>query len=200
MTADAQDELLDVVDDSGRATGERRRRASCHRLGLPHRAVHVWVCSSDDRVLLQQRSRHKLAFPLRWDVSAAGHVPAGEAPATAAAREAAEELGIASQAAVEGPLYEFVHRFATNGGSFVEREHVAVFGVFADDPCALQASLDLQACEVEAVRWVDRRDYFERVERGDDPTLVNVGLDPAIVRDICARLGIFVASHNNKRM
>ena len=94
--AEAAEEHFDVLDASGAFTGERRARSVVHRLGLYHRAVHVWVLAPrSGELLLQLRAACKDSWPSRWDVSSAGHVSAGEQSLPSAARELAEELGLA---------------------------------------------------------------------------------------------------------
>jgi isopentenyldiphosphate isomerase len=65
-----------------------------HQQGLIHRIVYIFVEDEAGRVLLQKRSPHVVVFQNVWDVSAAGHVDAGEDYLTAAKRELQEELGI----------------------------------------------------------------------------------------------------------
>ncbi|NTW22725.1 NUDIX domain-containing protein [Candidatus Falkowbacteria bacterium] len=91
------DELIDICDDSGRLTGERKLKSEAHRDGLWHRAAHVWIYNAKGEVLLQLRAQGKQLYPGTLDVSAAGHVGANEEPAVAAARELEEELGLRVQ-------------------------------------------------------------------------------------------------------
>lgn len=86
-------EIFDVVDEHDQVTGQRTR-GDVHRLGLRHRAVHVFVFNRRGEVFLQQRSHLKDISPLAWDSSAAGHLDSGEDYAAAAVRELREELGI----------------------------------------------------------------------------------------------------------
>lgn len=88
------DELIDICDDSNNLTGVRKMKSEAHRDGLWHRAAHIWLYNSKGEVLLQLRAKGKQLYPGTWDVSAAGHVGAGDDPAAAAARELAEELGL----------------------------------------------------------------------------------------------------------
>jgi 16S rRNA (adenine1518-N6/adenine1519-N6)-dimethyltransferase len=92
-TAQRADECFDVVDENDRVTG-RERRDVVHRLGLRHRAVHVFVFNRRGEILLQKRSRLKDNNPGLWDSSVSGHVDAGEDYAACATRELAEEMGI----------------------------------------------------------------------------------------------------------
>ncbi len=65
-----------------------------HRQVLLHRAVLVLVYNQEDKIFLQRRSNAKQLFPGRWDLSATGHVQAGESREEAAIRELEEELGL----------------------------------------------------------------------------------------------------------
>jgi len=87
-------EFFDVFDENGTSTGEIRSREDCHRLGLWHRTVHIWVLREDGMLLFQKRHPDKDTHPGYWDVSAAGHISAGQSVLEAAQRELEEELGL----------------------------------------------------------------------------------------------------------
>lgn len=97
-------ELFDVVDEFDRVIATASR-AVVHRDGLRHRAAHILVYDTAGRLYLQRRAFTKDCSPGCWDTSAAGHVGAGEAYATAARRELEEELGILGNALLE-PLFK----------------------------------------------------------------------------------------------
>jgi len=89
-------EVLDIVDDLGRRIGTKPRDA-VHLDGDWHRVFHCQIVAERDGVpvaVLQRRSTHKAAFPGLLDISAAGHLAAGEAPVDGV-RELEEELGVA---------------------------------------------------------------------------------------------------------
>ncbi|MEM9867522.1 MAG: NUDIX domain-containing protein, partial [Bacteroidota bacterium] len=88
------DEQVDILDGQGKPTGQVLLKSEAHRLGLFHPTVHIWCYSRSGQVLLQQRGRYKKTFPLKWDVSVAGHVGAGESLEEAAFREVTEEIGV----------------------------------------------------------------------------------------------------------
>jgi isopentenyldiphosphate isomerase len=90
---DERQEILEVFDHQNRLIGQAAR-GTIHRLGLRHRAVHIFVFNSVGELYLQLRREHKDQDPRHWDTSAAGHVSPGESYAAAAARELAEELGL----------------------------------------------------------------------------------------------------------
>jgi isopentenyldiphosphate isomerase len=87
------DELLDVLDESGAATGVTKARSAVHRDGDWHRVLHVWVAREDGTLILQRRSRFKDLEPGKVDVTVGGHLRAGESVLDAA-REAEEEIGL----------------------------------------------------------------------------------------------------------
>ena len=90
-------ELLDVVDENGKPTGETVERKTAHSDGIRHRTAHVWIVRKSDEgaeVLLQKRAMNKDSFPGRYDTSSAGHIQAGDEPEESAIREMKEELGI----------------------------------------------------------------------------------------------------------
>lgn len=86
-------EFVDVVDEFGAPTGQVVDKDTAHQLGLRHRDVHVFITDGEN-YLEQQRKAGKEIMPAEWDISASGHVSAGELPAAAAARETGEEVGI----------------------------------------------------------------------------------------------------------
>lgn len=89
-------ELVDVVDEADRPIGVLPL-AEVHRQGLYHRSVRVAVFDGSGRVYLQKRSKAKELYPGRLDLSATGHVRAGESRESAALRELHEELGLSAE-------------------------------------------------------------------------------------------------------
>ena len=80
------DELIDILDSNGDFTGKTAMKSEAHKNGWFHATVHIWFYTTDGKILLQQRGKHKETHPLLWDVSVAGHVGAGEAIETSAIR------------------------------------------------------------------------------------------------------------------
>jgi len=87
------DELLDIVDDNDRVTGQEMRSV-VHQRGLQHRGVHVFLVTPQGKLIVQQRGKHRGTCPLALDCSVSEHVKAGEDYPEAVARGLAEELGI----------------------------------------------------------------------------------------------------------
>ena len=90
-------EFLDIVDENGQPTGEIVDRETAHAKGILHRTSHVWLARRKNgkvQILLQKRAEHKSSFPGCYDISSAGHIPAGDNYEVSAMRELEEELGI----------------------------------------------------------------------------------------------------------
>jgi isopentenyl-diphosphate Delta-isomerase len=94
MTTTAVEEQYDILDENGNKTGEVLSKSVAHDRELLHGAVQIWVYNTKGEILLQRRSKSKKIFPGAWDISAAGHISAGETPVVAAIREVEEEIGI----------------------------------------------------------------------------------------------------------
>jgi isopentenyldiphosphate isomerase len=126
------DELLDVVEPDGTWIG-RRSRAEVHAQGLWHQVFHCLIVRPDEPagVVLQQRHHGTRSFPGKLDLSATGHLSAGEAPAQGV-RELTEELGVEIDPDRLVPLG--VRLLADDSGEGRNRERVHVFLVADDRP------------------------------------------------------------------
>lgn len=118
ITKSPPPELVEYVDDLDRPLGVMPL-SEVHRQSLSHRSVLVLLYDRTGKVYLQKRAATKQFYPGRYDVSASGHVRAGESRLDAAVRELDEELGIPVRemrvlaATPASPLtgYEFVTLF-----------------------------------------------------------------------------------------
>jgi isopentenyldiphosphate isomerase len=122
------DELIDVLDAAGNSLSAIAARAEIHRTGLWHRTVHVWVMGPKNGLLLQKRSLTKESFPGLWDISAAGHITAGDTSARAAQRELEEELGITVRDGELLFLFSVKGSYVRRGPEpFIDNEHSDVY-------------------------------------------------------------------------
>ena len=90
-------EYFDILDCTGKKTGEIVTREEAHRKGMWHGAFHCLIVSSRANrgyVLFQKRSTQKKIAPGKLDVSVGGHYSAGEDAVVAGPREIREELGL----------------------------------------------------------------------------------------------------------
>ena len=94
-------EYLDIRDKNGHPTGVIKERSLFHSDGDMQGTSHVWIVKINEKgsydLLLQKRSENKDAFPGCYDISSAGHLPAGQDYLTSALRELEEELGIKAE-------------------------------------------------------------------------------------------------------
>lgn len=88
------DEVIDIYDGNLVLKGTMNREQA-HFAGEWHRTFHLWLVSAVDgpAVIYQLRSPSKKSYPNLLDISAAGHLLAGET-ALDGLREVKEELGV----------------------------------------------------------------------------------------------------------
>ncbi|MGO9566400.1 MAG: NUDIX hydrolase [Desulfomonilaceae bacterium] len=115
-------DILEIVDSHDKVIGTGTR-GEIHRLGLCHRAVHMFVFNPAGQIYVQRRSRSKDRHPGKLDSSAAGHVDPGETYEETAIRELREELGI--QAKVKEIL-------RVPASEQTDNEHVVLFEVMTN--------------------------------------------------------------------
>lgn len=76
-----------------------------------HRAFSVFIFHQDRKLLLQQRSKTKITWPLIWSNSCCGHPRPGESTIEAAKRRVKEELGIDIEQIEEMTPYRYKFTF-----------------------------------------------------------------------------------------
>lgn len=133
-------ELLEVVDELGQTIGSATR-AACHSdPSIIHRTVGVLVYNEDGQLFIQERASAKDTFPGHLDISASGHVCAGEQTLAAAHRELEEELGIDAPLKHLGSIlvrdtseseYAEIYR-CIYGGEMMLNEQEVTDGAFVD--------------------------------------------------------------------
>ncbi|MCM8537237.1 MAG: NUDIX domain-containing protein [Lentisphaeraceae bacterium] len=144
---DSEQELLDVFDESGQFL-KTAPRSQVHKEGLWHQTSQVWLVNEFGEVLLQFRSPQKTCFPSRWDISSAGHIPAGDSPLQSSQRELEEELGVL----VDQDQFTFLfeHKEPYIGENHVDREIAHVYLVKVPQATEFK----LQESEVSDIRWI----------------------------------------------
>ncbi len=162
-------EWLDVVDENGNPTGETISRDEAHREGIPHRTSHVWIVRIKDgrlQVLLQKRSDDKDSYPGCYDISSAGHIPAGVDFIPSALRELEEELGVTAEPQelifCGQRRIRFEEEF--HGEMFRDNQVSNIYVLFLD-----RDEFRIQKEEVSAVRWFDFDECLEAVKNNEIP-------------------------------
>lgn len=158
------DEAIDVLDASGDFTGRVKLKSDVHRDGDWHRSVHVWIVTPDGRFLLQKRAATKQSHPNLWDISAAGHISAGEGSVVSAVREIEEELGLSVAPEELRLVAQSRIEWSLNEGRFLENEFHDIYMVRRDVDIG---SLRLQASEVDDARLVTIDELRALAERRD---------------------------------
>lgn len=160
------EELFDVLDEKGNKTGITKPRSAVHRDGDWHKSVHIWIIR-DDEILLQRRAPEKDSYPNMLDISAAGHLDAGEDAITGAMRELKEELGIDA-----GPSdFELIGRVTQSARprpGFINNEFSDIFILHTDKG---PEDMVIQKDEVSEVFYVPFIKFKEMVD-GNDPELL----------------------------
>lgn len=169
-------EFLDIVDENGLPTGETVEREDAHRRGIRHRTSHVWLFRERNgkvQLLLQKRSLNKESFPGCYDISSAGHVPAGDDYLESALRELKEELGVdaLAQELVCCGTRQFETRETFNGREFWENQISKVYVLHRDME---EADFTVQREEVDSVLWMDFVKCLDMAENGSEPNCIKV--------------------------
>lgn len=152
------EELFDVLNEKGQYTGKIENRKKCHRDGLWHKAVVVFIINSKGQVLLQKRSANKRMWPNMWDVTAGGHVSAGEFGFQAIIRETKEELGIELN---KEEITFIGSTISTNcKGDIISNHFNECYIVNKDID---ETKLKLQIEEVSEVKWINRNEIIEKI-------------------------------------
>lgn len=158
------EELFDVLNENGECINEIASRDECHKKGLWHRAVVIFIISNDNkRVLLQQRSASKKLWPNLWDITAGGHVLSGELGYQSVIRETKEEIGIT----IDKELLEFIGSTRSENikGEIINRNFNEYYIVHADIDVN---DITLQEEEVQNIEWFNKENVIERVKNNYD--------------------------------
>ncbi|OPA75813.1 NUDIX hydrolase [Paenibacillus selenitireducens] len=145
------EELFDIYDEAMTPLGVAPR-SEVHAKGYWHQSFHCWIVCGEGQermVLFQKRNSLKDTFPGLYDITAAGHLSAGET-VNQAARELEEELGLPLpfEALTSLGAIQNENMGEVRGVPFIDREYNHLFGVRCDQPLS---SYTLQATEVEGL-------------------------------------------------
>lgn len=158
-------EYLDIVDENGDPTGEITDRETAHQKGIRHRTAHVWLLRNKNgklQILLQKRCETKSSYPGCYDISSAGHIPAGVDYIPSAIRELSEELGVtaAPEEFIPCGSRTIISDDIFFGKEFHDRQVSRIFVLWRDID---EDEFHLQREEVESVLWMDFDECIESV-------------------------------------
>lgn len=145
------DELIDILNPDGTPTGKTALKSEAHKHGWFHATVHIWLFTSNRKILLQKRALTKKVFPGLWDISVAGHIAAGESILSASKREVFEEIGLQLDEKELIKIGTRIHQVKhANGIQDNEYHHV-----FIAELKVPVSELTIQKEEVEAIKLFD---------------------------------------------
>lgn len=153
-------EFFDVLNEDGEYINKIVSRDECHKEGLWHRAVVVFIVSKDNKkVLLQQRSKTKKLWPNLWDITAGGHTLVNELGYQSAIRETKEEIGIN----IGKEALEFIGSTRSENikDDIINRHFNEFYIAHADVDVN---NIVLQEDEVQDIKWFDKEDVIKRVK------------------------------------
>lgn len=156
-------EYFDVLNEQGEFTGKVEAREICHEKGLWHRAIYGFIFNKNGDVLLQKRSVSKKLWPNLWDITAGGHVLAGEFGIQALIREMKEELGIDVD---KNEIMYLVGSTSTNIQGNIINNHFNECYIVTKDIEISQ--IKLQEEEVSDIRWFSKQEILEKINNNYD--------------------------------
>lgn len=152
------EEFFDVLNEKGEYTGKIETREKCHKEGLWHKAVAIFIINSKQQVLLQRRSPNKKMWPNMWDITGGGHVLTGELGFQSAIREMKEELGIELE---KNDMTFIGSSISTNIKGDIVNKHFNEYYIVNKD--VDETGLKLQEEEVAEVRWIDKDEIIGKI-------------------------------------
>lgn len=156
-------EYFDVLNKYGEFTGEIATREECHEKGLWHRAIYGFIFNKNGDVLLQKRSKNKKLWPDLWDITAGGHVLAGEFGSQALIREIKEELGIE---VAENEIKYLVGSTSINIKDNIINNHYNECYIVTKEIDI--SNIELQEDEVSDIKWFTKQEILDRINNNFD--------------------------------
>jgi isopentenyldiphosphate isomerase len=187
-------EYFDIFDANlSPAAPFRAERKEAHAQGLWHQTFDCWVLRRDaggDKIVLQLRSMGKDNYPGTLDISASGHLAAGEGPMDGV-REIEEELGLKVEP--EDLFYLGLHKEAMDRPGFCVRHLSHTYFYEAAQPLS---SYSPQESEVDGLFEINIADAI-RLVSGETESVEAEGIaregsayKPArrriVIADLCA--------------
>ncbi len=164
-------EYFDVLNENGEYLNKIESREECHKKGLWHKAVVVFIISLDNKkVLLQQRSSNKKLWPNLWDITAGGHVLSGEFGYQTVIRETKEEIGID----INKNDLEFI------GCTTSENIKGDIINKHFNEYYIVHKNIDikdiiLQEDEVKDIKWFTREEIIKKIENNYEDLTEKIG-------------------------
>ena len=171
------EEFFDVLTEKGDYTGKVETREKCHKEGLYHKAVALFIINSKGQVLLQKRSKNKKLWPDMWDITAGGHVLHSEFGFQSIIRETKEELGIELD---KNDLTFIGATISNNIKDDIKNNHFNEFYIANKE--VDETKLELQQEEVSEIKWIDKEEIINRIKNNYDGITTKEGLWEYLVK------------------
>ena len=164
-------EYLDILGEDLLPTGETATRERVHREGLLHSAVIVAIVDENNRILIQKRAEEKEKYGGLWDVSVAGHTPAGHYEIDTTFLESMEEVNISIPIVTHVANFKGLRSFLDKRvikqdgkPDFIENQLYTVYMLFPNIEQIRQ--IRVQKSEVSAVDWKTMHEIREMMAEG----------------------------------
>ena len=159
-------EYLDVLDEKGNKIG-KEKRLEIHKQGSWHKAVHIWILNSQNELLIQKRSAN-VRHPNQWDISSAGHIPAGRGSFETALEEIKEELGIEVSKKDLKLLFVVKQKYQDKKENYINNEINDVYLLKTDMPISdFKASKE----EISELKYISINKLKDSIKK-EDPSFV----------------------------
>lgn len=151
-------ELVEVIDENGKSTGEILPLEEVHKKNLLHSGVIVFIVNDKKQVLLERRSLKEEYASGKWALLG-GHVKAHESKEDAAIREIFEEIGLKVN---KNDLKPF-------GNKDIDIDKPAhIFYFYYVKFLLNENEFDLDKSEVSEVKWFDIDEVIELTKNNDE--------------------------------
>lgn len=151
------EELVVLLDSSGRPAGTASKQAVHHHATPLHLAFSCHVVDPAGRLLLTRRAATKRTWPGFWTNACCGHPGPGEPLADAVTRRLRHELGLAPSA-MGLAIADFTYRARMDDGTVEHELCPVVVAMVTEEP-------SLNPDEADAAEWIRWPDLVERARR-----------------------------------
>jgi isopentenyl-diphosphate delta-isomerase len=148
-------ELVVLVSEDNEVLGTANK-STVHGETTPlHRAFSVFIFDHNNRLLLQQRSAQKQAWPFFWSNSCCGHPALHESNIQAVIRRCQFELGIEVTDIVQIAPY----RYCFTDRKIMENEICPIL------VARCQTQPNANPDEVQATQWIDWQQWLQKIRQ-----------------------------------